>query len=103
MLSSYLGIDHSVVVYPENTDDVVEIVKIANKYRMPIVPYAGATSLEGQYRGVWHCYTLSYKLDTNPIIIKHLIGSICVDMTNMDQIIAINGIIISISQQALLG
>jgi len=51
-LISSLGVDHSVVVYPETTGDVVKIVKIANKYRMPIVPYAGATSLEGQYRGV---------------------------------------------------
>ena len=74
MLSSYLGIDHSVVVYPENTDDVVKIVKIANKYRMPIVPYAGATSLEGQYRGVWHCYTLSHKLDANPSSSSILLG-----------------------------
>ena len=49
---SWVGIDHTVVVYPETTDDVVKIVKIANKYRMPVVPYSGATSLEGQYRGV---------------------------------------------------
>lgn len=74
ILSSYLGINHSVVVYPENTDDVVKIVKIANKYRMPIVPYAGATSLEGQYRGVWHCYTFSYLLDANPSASSILLG-----------------------------
>ena len=54
-LSSFLGIDHSVVVYPENTNDVVKIVKIANKYRMPVVPYSGATSFEGQITGVWFC------------------------------------------------
>ena len=65
ILSSYLGINHSVVVYPENTNDVVKIVKIANKYRMPIVPYAGATSLEGQYRGVWYRHTFSSLLDAN--------------------------------------
>jgi D-lactate dehydrogenase (cytochrome) len=63
------GIDHSVVVYPESTEDVVKIVKIANKYKMPITvcyprdhseggsdlflqPYSGATSLEGQFIGV---------------------------------------------------
>ena len=93
MLNSYLGINHSVIVYPENTNDVVKIVKIANKYRMPIVPYSGATSLEGQYRGVWYCYAFIYLLDTNPLISKYVLGSICVDMTNMDQIIAINGMI----------
>ena len=43
---------HSVVVYPESTEDVVKIVKIATKYRMPVVPYSGATSLEGHFRGV---------------------------------------------------
>jgi len=43
---------HSVVVYPENTEDVVKIVNIATKYRAPITAYSGATSLEGQYRGV---------------------------------------------------
>ena len=74
ILSSHLGVNHSVVVYPECTNDVVKIVKIANKYRMPIVPYAGATSLEGQYRGVWHCYTLSHKLDANPSSSSILLG-----------------------------
>jgi D-lactate dehydrogenase (cytochrome) len=32
----FSGVDHSVVVYPESTEDVVKIVKIANQYRMPI-------------------------------------------------------------------
>ena len=27
-------------------------MKVANKYRMPIVPYAGGTSLEGHFLGV---------------------------------------------------
>jgi D-lactate dehydrogenase (cytochrome) len=44
--------NHSVVVYPESTEDVVKIVKIATKYRIPITAYSGATSLEGHYRGV---------------------------------------------------
>ena len=43
---------HSVVVYPSSTEDVVKIVKIATKHRMPVTPYSGATSLEGHYRGV---------------------------------------------------
>lgn len=48
----FAGMDHSVVVYPESTDDVVKIVNIATKYRIPITAYSGATSLEGHYRGV---------------------------------------------------
>lgn len=43
---------HSVVVRPESTDDVVKIVNIARKYVIPIVPYSGATSLEGHFSGV---------------------------------------------------
>ena len=40
------------VVFPQSTEDVVKIVKIANQYRMPVIPYSGATSLEGHYRAV---------------------------------------------------
>ncbi|KIK64084.1 hypothetical protein GYMLUDRAFT_71528 [Collybiopsis luxurians FD-317 M1] len=65
------GTAHSVVVYPKSTEDVVKIVKIANKYRMPIVAYAGATSLEGQFRG-------------------YSAGGICVDTAQMNQILQIN-------------
>lgn len=43
---------HSVVVRAENTEDVVTVVNIARKYRVPIVPYSGATSLEGHFSGV---------------------------------------------------
>ena len=43
---------HSVVVRPASTDEVVVIVNIARKYRVPIVPYSGATSLEGHFSGV---------------------------------------------------
>jgi D-lactate dehydrogenase (cytochrome) len=35
--NTQIGIPHSVVVYPESTEDVVKVVKIANKYRMPVV------------------------------------------------------------------
>ncbi|KAJ7782378.1 hypothetical protein DFH07DRAFT_864875 [Mycena maculata] len=63
--------DSGVVVYPRNTEDVVKIVKIANKFRMPVVPYSGATSLEGQISG-------------------HPGGSICVDMSAMDAILEIH-------------
>lgn len=43
---------HSVIVRPQSTEDVVKIVNIAREYRVPIVPYSGATSLEGQFSGV---------------------------------------------------
>ena len=47
---------HSVVVRPHSTEDVVKIVNIARKYRIPIVPYSGATSLEGHFSGVRSSY-----------------------------------------------
>ncbi|KAI5116581.1 hypothetical protein M0805_009224 [Coniferiporia weirii] len=65
------GALHSVIVYPECTEDVVKIVKVATKYRMPIIPYSGGTSLEGHTRG-------------------HAYGGICVDMSRMDKILEIN-------------
>lgn len=43
---------HSVVVKAFSTEDVVKIVKIANTYRIPVVAYAGGTSLEGHFSGV---------------------------------------------------
>lgn len=51
-LTLCLGSPHTVVVFPSSTEDVVKIVNISWKYRMPIVPYSGATSLEGHYIGV---------------------------------------------------
>jgi hypothetical protein len=50
--SLWIGWPHSVVVYPDSTEDVVKIVNVARKYRMPIVPYSGGTSLEGHFAGV---------------------------------------------------
>lgn len=43
---------HSVVVHPHSTEEVVAVVNIARRYKVPIVPYSGATSLEGHFSGV---------------------------------------------------
>ncbi|KAH9851657.1 FAD-linked oxidase-like protein [Lenzites betulinus] len=61
----------SVVVWPASTEDVVKIVKIAVKYRMPVIPYSGATSLEGHFRAP-------------------AVGGICVDLSKMDNILEIH-------------
>ena len=45
-------VPHSAIVYPETTQDVVAVVEVANKYRIPVVPYSGGTSLEGHIAGV---------------------------------------------------
>jgi len=43
---------HSIVVMAHSTEDVVKVVNISRKYRVPIIAYGGATSLEGQFSGV---------------------------------------------------
>jgi len=43
---------HSVVVRVFSTEDVVNVVKVARKWRMPVTAYSGGTSLEGHFGGV---------------------------------------------------
>lgn len=42
----------TVVVWVQSTEEVQEIVKIATKYRVPITPFSGGTSLEGHFSSV---------------------------------------------------
>ncbi|XP_059646536.1 D-lactate dehydrogenase [cytochrome], mitochondrial [Cornus florida] len=55
-----------VVVFPRSADEVSKIVKSCDKHKVPIVPYGGATSIEG--------HTLSPN------------GGVCIDMTLMKSI-----------------
>lgn len=43
---------HSMVVHVLSTEDVVKVVNVARKYRIPITAYSGGTSLEGHFSGV---------------------------------------------------
>lgn len=63
---------HSVVVFAHSTEDVVKVVKVANKYRIPVTAFSGGTSLEGHFGGTPD------------------IGGICIDLSAMDAIIQIN-------------
>lgn len=54
--SYHPALPHSVVVRVHSTEDVVKVVNISRKYRVPITAYSGATSLEGHFAGV--CYIL---------------------------------------------
>lgn len=63
---------HSVVVFPDTTEAVVAIMKIATAYRMPVVAYSGGTSLEGHFSGIDG-------------------GCICVDMSEMNRILEVHG------------
>ncbi|NP_001358583.1 D-lactate dehydrogenase [cytochrome], mitochondrial-like [Zea mays] len=59
-----------VVVFPSSQDEVQRIVMACNKHKVPIVPYGGATSIEG--------HTLA----------PH--GGVCIDMTLMKKIKSLN-------------
>ncbi|EGE82776.2 D-lactate dehydrogenase (cytochrome) [Blastomyces dermatitidis ATCC 18188] len=37
------------VAYPKNTQEVSQIAQICHKYRMPMIPYSGGSSLEGNF------------------------------------------------------
>ncbi|KAF7305161.1 D-lactate dehydrogenase [cytochrome], mitochondrial [Mycena kentingensis (nom. inval.)] len=62
---------HSVIVRPKSTEDVVKVINIAREYRVPVTAYSGGTSLEGHFSG-------------------YPSGSICLDMSGMNQILQIN-------------
>lgn len=59
-----------VVVYPRSSEEVSKIVKSCNDHKVPIVPYGGATSIEG--------HTLSPN------------GGVCIDMTQMNHVKSLN-------------
>ncbi|ODQ66469.1 FAD-binding domain-containing protein [Nadsonia fulvescens var. elongata DSM 6958] len=58
------------VVMPNSTEQVSQIVKVAHKYRVPITPYSGGTSLEGHYTPTQ--------------------GGISMDFRNMSEIVALH-------------
>ncbi|KAL2463972.1 D-lactate dehydrogenase [cytochrome] [Forsythia ovata] len=59
-----------VVVFPRSQEEVSKIVKSCNEHKVPIVPYGGATSIEG--------HTLSPN------------GGVCIDMSLMKNIKSLN-------------
>lgn len=58
------------VVYPKDTDEVSGVLKICHKYRVPVVPFSGGTSLEGHFTPVYQ--------------------GISVDVSRMDQVLAVH-------------
>ncbi|CAL9229413.1 unnamed protein product [Arabidopsis halleri] len=59
-----------VVVFPRSEKEVSKILKSCNEYKVPIVPYGGATSIEG--------HTLAPK------------GGVCIDMSLMKRVKALH-------------
>ena len=74
----------------------MKIVKVAGKYKMPVIPYSGATSLEGHFRAVRSRLNEAQSLFKH-VCLKPSVGGICVDMSRMDRIIEIHGTKIQLS------
>jgi D-lactate dehydrogenase (cytochrome) len=58
------------VVFPQTTDDVIDIVDICRDHRTPIIPFGVGTSLEGH--------------------IAALHGGVCVDLGQMNAVLSVN-------------
>ena len=58
------------VVYPQNTEEVADIVKLCAGHRMPVIPYGTGTSLEGHVNAPF--------------------GGVCVDMSMMKSVKAVH-------------
>jgi len=58
------------VVYAHNTEEVSELLKLANQFEVPVTPYGAGTSVEGNALPVH--------------------AGVCVDLSEMDSILAIN-------------
>jgi FAD binding domain len=70
--NSYHKVDRSpdVVVSPRTTEEVSAIVKLCAAHKVPIVPYGGATSLEGHLLAPEVQLTISYA-HTSVFVYKH--------------------------------
>lgn len=71
------------VVYPSSTEQVSEIMKVCNQYRVPVTAYSAGTSLEGH--------------------ISPLYAGISLDMSNMNQILAVHSEDLDVVLQPAVG
>jgi alkyldihydroxyacetonephosphate synthase len=68
------------IVFPESAAEISEIMKIANKYRIPVIPFGGGSGTQG---GAWPIY-----------------GGIRVDLKRLDKIIEIDEQSLTVTAQA---
>ena len=68
--SYYRALPPDIVVYPETTAEVAEIVKLCAGADMPIVPFGAGTSLEGNASSVE--------------------GGVCIDFARMNKVLTVH-------------
>ena len=68
--SHYQSLPPDIVVFPETTQEVAEIVKLCAGAGMPIVPFGAGTSLEGNAAAV--------------------AGGVCFDFARMSKVLAVH-------------
>ncbi|NBQ38783.1 MAG: FAD-binding protein, partial [Alphaproteobacteria bacterium] len=42
-----------IVVFPDTTEEIVDIVKLCSRYRVPVIPFGTGTSFEGHVNAPW--------------------------------------------------
>ncbi|GME99319.1 unnamed protein product [Ambrosiozyma monospora] len=71
------------VVFPETTEEVSQVLKICHKFKVPVVPFTGGTSLEGHF------------IPTRQ--------GICVDLTRMQNIVKLHKDDLDVVVQSAVG
>ncbi|KAH7041940.1 oxidoreductase, FAD-binding protein [Macrophomina phaseolina] len=71
------------VAYPRSTADVSQIAAVATRYRIPLVPFAGGTSVEGQFAAPF--------------------GGFSVDFAHMDAVLALHADDLDVVVQPAVG
>ncbi len=67
--SSLSGMPPQGVAFVQSLEQIVQVVKLCFKYKVPVVPYGAGTSLEGQLQAIH--------------------GGVCIDMSEMNKIVQI--------------
>lgn len=55
------------MAYPRNTEQVATIVRVCHRHRVPVIPYSGGTSLEGNFSAPYGGVSIDFAYMNNII------------------------------------